>query len=230
MLPVRDTVRAYNFPIINWTLIGLNTLGFILELQFGPAGLEKFLQVWGLVPARLLNGPPIVWVTLFTSMFLHGGWFHFLSNMWFLYIFGDNVEDRMGPWRYLFFYLASGAAAGIMQTLVMPGSTLPTIGASGAIAGVLGAYVLFYPLANVTTMVFFFFFVTFVDIPALLYLGFWFVSQFFSGLASLVGPQVGGVAWWAHVGGFVFGWLTGRFFAHRQPAYYRWYPDEYWPW
>ncbi len=230
MIPIRDTIRSYHFPIVNWLLIGVNTLVFLFEAQLGPAELERFLQTWGLIPARLLHDPGLAWITIFSSMFLHGGWFHFLSNMWFLYIFGDNVEDRMGSWRYLFFYLASGVAAALLQTFVLPDSTLPTIGASGAIAGVLGAYVLFFPTANVTTLVFVFFFVTFVDIPALLYLGFWFVSQFFSGLASLAGQSAGGVAWWAHIGGFVFGWATGRLFAYRHPSYYRWYPDEYWPW
>lgn len=163
-------------------------------------------------------------------MFLHGGWFHLISNMWVLFIFGDNVEDRMGHGRFLLFYLLSGLAAGLMQALAAPGSHLPTVGASGAIAGVLGAYLLFFPGARVLTLIPFFFFFSFVEIPALFYLGFWFIAQLYSGLFALAlpaGMSAGGVAWWAHIGGFLFGLLLARRFERPRPAwgdpFARWY-------
>jgi membrane associated rhomboid family serine protease len=167
-------------------------------------------------------------------MFLHGGWFHLLSNMWILYIFGDNVEDRMGSLRYLVFYLLGGLAAASLQILVDPTSKLPSIGASGAIAAVLGAYFLLYPRARVFTLIPIIFIPWFVEIPAVVYLGIWFVSQLFSGLASLGLPEtasMGGVAWFAHIGGFAFGLLFCKLFTPaRHPAFTRRYPDEYYPW
>ena len=190
-----------------------------------------------MVPARLELTQPLTWIPLLTSIFLHSGWFHLLSNMWTLYIFGDNIEDRMGSGRYLLFYLLGGIAAGALQAALMPQSEIPTIGASGAIAAVLGAYFFLYPTARVVTFILLFFLPWLVEIPALVYLGFWFISQLFSGLASLAAAStasMGGIAWWAHIGGFIFGLLLVRFFAprRRQPDIYRYpgsYPGDYLP-
>jgi membrane associated rhomboid family serine protease len=240
MIPLRDTVRTYSFPVVNWALIGVNLVVFLYEATLSPARLNHLIVTYGLVPAHLhLNdlqwvlAHPIALATIFTSMFLHGGWFHVISNMWFLYIFGDNVEDRMGSLRYLAFYLASGLIAALAQTLVGPNSQLPTIGASGAIAGVLGAYLLMFPKGRVVTLLLIFIFPWFIEIPAVFYLGFWFVSQILSGISFLSlsrATDLGGVAWWAHIGGFVFGMIFYRFFlSRRHLAYTRQYPDEYWP-
>ncbi len=230
MLPLRDTIRSHRFPIMTWTLIAANTLVFLYEAQLSPPALTRFVNAWGLIPATFSFFSPLGWVRIFTAMFLHGGWFHVVSNMWFLFIFGDNVEDRMGPGRYLAFYLLGGVTAALVQVFTAPGSMTPVVGASGAIAAVLGGYLVLYPAARVTTMVPVFFFITFVDIPAVLYLGFWFVMQIFSGLAALGAPVNAGVAWWAHIGGFVFGMAAVHLFTEKEPAYYRVYPDEYWPW
>ncbi len=209
MIPIQDTVHARRFPLVNTILLGLNILVF---MHLSLLSSEEFRQVvmqWGLVPARFYQGEGINrWVPVFTSMFLHGGWAHVISNMLALYIFGDNVEDRMGSLRYLIFYLATGFLAGLVHLWAYRSSTVPTIGASGAIAGVLGAYLVLYPLARVITLIPLFFWFQIVEVPALFYLGIWFISQLFNGFLSLsVGStfQSGGVAWWAHIGGFVSG-------------------------
>ena len=233
MIPIRDTIRSYNFPVINWSIIVLNSLVFLYQLILPPAALQSFIRAFGMVPSHISLANPASFATLFTNMFLHGGWFHIISNMWVLYIFGDNVEDRMGSGRYLVFYLLSGLAANLLQLFFSPGSDVPTIGASGAIAGVLGGYFLLFPRARVITLILLFIFPWFVEIPAVIFLGFWFVTQLFSGLSSLgtaAGMEMGGIAWWAHVGGFVFGLLLVRIFSRRPRAYQRWYSDEYWPW
>ncbi len=238
MLPLRDTIRSYSFPLVNWILIGINVVIFLFEAALPEAATNRLIQTFGLVPARLnLDEPalllqnPLPLITLFSHMFLHGGWLHILSNMWTLYIFGDNVEDRMGSGRYLLFYLLGGLAAGLLQAAIDPNSPIPSVGASGAIAGVLGAYFLLYPRARVITLIPIFLLPWFIEVPALLYLGVWFVTQLFSGIASLGTIATGGVAWWAHIGGFVYGLLLYRLFTpRRHPAYTRIYPDEYWPW
>ncbi|MCL5612075.1 MAG: rhomboid family intramembrane serine protease [Chloroflexi bacterium] len=219
MIPLYDTVRSRRFPVVNLALIALNILAFLYEVQLGGAGLERFIRTWALVPSRLLVHPQAAWVTIFTSMFLHGGWFHVLSNMWFLFIFGDNIEDRMGPARYLIFYLLSGAAAALMQVYILQTSSQPMIGASGAIAGVLGAYLVSFPRARVASLVPIFFIFTLIEIPAAIFLLFWFVSQLFSGWLSLQGASGSGIAWWAHVGGFVFGLASVNVFAPRHRYY-----------
>ncbi len=219
MIPLYDTLHSRRFPVVNWMLIGLNALVFVYELSLSPAALDRLTRTWGLIPAQLLAHPAQLWITIFTSMFLHGGWFHILSNMRVLFIFGDNVEDRLGGARYLIFYLLSGVAAALMDAIVLSTSSVPTIGASGAIAGVLGAYLLLYPRAKVASLVPILFIFTIIEIPAFIFLLFWFVSQLFSGWLTLQGTAGSGVAWWAHVGGFLFGMATVGLFAQRRMSY-----------
>jgi len=219
MIPLYDTLRARRFPFVTCLLAGLNALVFYYELRLGEAGLERFIRTWGLLPSNLLAHPDTAWPTLFSSMFIHGGWFHLLSNLWVLFLFGDNVEDRLGGLRYLLFYLASGAAAALLQVYVLSGSGLPMVGASGAIAGVLGAYLVFYPRARVASLVPIFFIFTIIEIPAVIFLAFWFLSQLGSGWLALNGGAGSGVAWWAHIGGFVFGMAASLLAAPRRPVY-----------
>lgn len=231
MIPLRDTIPARRFPIVNTALIGLNVLVFLFEAALGSDQQGQFIQIWGLVPARSWQAGGLGgWLPLFTSMFLHGGWWHLISNMLALYIFGDNVEDRLGHLRYLLFYLLGGLVAGGAHLLANSGSPIPTVGASGAIAAVLGAYLVLYPRARVVTLVFVFYFIRIVEVPALIYLGFWFISQLFNGLFALGTAdvlQAGGVAWWAHIGGFVFGLALVRLVSPRPP---RTYADQHRPW
>ncbi len=233
MFPLRDSIRSRSFPIVNWILIAASVLVFLLEqaIEFGigEVALERFLTLFSLVPSEFSLLNPIAYISLFTSMFLHGGWFHLISNMWILFIFGDNVEDRMGPLRYLVFYLASGFAAGLTHVLFTSNSSIPTVGASGAIAGVLGAYMVLFPRARVVTLIPLFILPWFVEIPAVIYLGVWFLTQISSGLLS-IGAMMpfGGIAWWAHIGGFVFGLLLVRIFARRPRAYVINPPENYW--
>ncbi|MGE5251696.1 MAG: rhomboid family intramembrane serine protease [Bacteroidota bacterium] len=216
MIPLYDTLRPRRFALVNWLIILLNALVFYYELRLGNAGLERFIQTWGLVAPNLITHPDTAWPTIFTSMFIHGGWFHILSNMWVLFIFGDNIEDRLGHLRYLFFYLLSGVAAALLQSFILRESSMPMVGASGAIAGVLGAYLVLFPRARVASLVPILFIFTIVEIPAILFLAFWFISQLFSGLFVLNGGGGSGVAWWAHVGGFLFGMVAGLLLAPRQ--------------
>ncbi len=229
MIPIRDTIRSRHFPAVTWLLIIANVLVFLFENALGQNGLERLITDFGLVPARLALTNVFTWYPIFTSMFLHGGWFHLISNMWFLFIFGDNVEDHMGSWRFLSFYLVGGMIAGLLQSVLVINPNLPSVGASGAIAAVLGAYIFFYPRSRIVTLIFLFLFPWFVQIPALIYLGVWFVSQLFSGLLSLSATQSmnwGGVAWWAHIGGFLFGLLIAAVFGAPHPPD-RWVPQEY---
>jgi len=232
MLPLKDDQPSYSTPYVNWFLIGLNILIFFFQWTLGPRGDEALVRVYGEVPSHLaafLAGShrytlPDVVIPFFTSMFLHGGWGHVLGNMWFLYIFGDNVEDYLGHINYLAFYLLSGLLAMGTQVAIYPQSNVPTVGASGAIAGVLGAYFLLYPRARVLTW----FFVFVLYLPAWVVLGEWIVIQFFNGAAVLSmapGRDIGGVAFWAHVGGFVAGAIMIKIFperARRSPYAYRW--------
>ena len=215
MIPLYDTIRSRRFPFVNWILILANAAIFWFELRIGEAALQNFIFTWGLVPAQFLSAPQEAWLTIFTSMFLHGGWFHLLSNMWVLYIFGDNIEDRMGAAPYLFFYLLSGAAAALLQTFIAQDSSVPMIGASGAIAGVLGAYLISYPGARIASLVPILFIFTIVDVPAVIFLIFWFISQLYSGLFAIQGGSSSGIAWWAHIGGFIFGLIMVSFFGRR---------------
>ena len=215
MIPLYDTIRSRQFPFINWLLILSNAAVFWYELQLGESALQDFIFTWGLIPAELMTNPNGEWRTIFSSMFLHGGWFHILSNMWVLYIFGDNIEDRVGSLRYLVFYLMSGIAAAFLQIFVMQGSSVPMIGASGAIAGVLGAYLISYPGARIASLVPILFIFTIIEVPAVLFLIFWFISQLYSGLFAMQGSAGSGIAWWAHIGGFIFGLIMVSFFRRR---------------
>ncbi len=214
MIPLRDNIPSRRFPLMNLLLIAVNFLVFFHELSLGKRALYASIMTYGVVPAHLLEAvahpSPTsgqVYATLVTAQFLHGGWLHIVGNMLFLWVFGDNVEDRMGRLRYLVFYLLVGALANLVFALAQPGSLLPTIGASGAIAGVLGAYLVAYPRARVMTLVILVVFVTIVQLPAWVFLLYWFFLQVTSGFASLsaTAAQASGVAWWAHIGGFVFG-------------------------
>ena len=214
MIPLRDENPSATTPVVTRLLIALNVVVFVYEIMLGPT-LKMFAMTWGLVPARLTmafryHEEPVLGpgLTVVSSMFLHGGWMHLIGNMWFLWIFGDNIEDRFGHLRYLLFYLAAGVVAALVQYATNPVSDVPTLGASGAIAGVLGAYAVAYPRARVITLLPLFIFIQIVRLPALLVLGFWFVIQFFSGTMTLAADVRGGVAFWAHIGGFVFGAIT----------------------
>ncbi|MCL4830615.1 MAG: rhomboid family intramembrane serine protease [Caldilinea sp.] len=228
MFPLRDTVQARSLPLMNWALIAVNVLIFVLLLS-GPRA-ELWITRYGMVPAQIFS-TPTAWLTVVTSMFLHGGLFHLISNMWALYIFGDNVEDRMGPTRFLVFYLLCGAAAAVVHILMNPNSTIPTVGASGAISGVMGAYLVLFPYSRVITLIPFFFFPYFFEVPALFFIGLWFGGQLVNALltSALAPPDIGGVAWWAHVGGFVAGIVLVRLFVVRRYVR-RSYIDEYYPW
>jgi membrane associated rhomboid family serine protease len=210
VIPIRDTIRSRTAPVVTVALIVVNVLVFLHEVALGPY-VERLVYAYGLIPRRLVYWPgdpvdPMRFLPLFTSMFWHGGWLHLIGNMLYLWIFGDNVEDRLGHLRFLFFYLAAGAAAGLTHVALSPASVLPTVGASGAIAGVLGAYLVTYPRARVLTFVPVFFLPWFVEVPAVVYLVFWFLMQLLEGIGSLGAPvETGGVAVWAHIGGFVAG-------------------------
>src|SRR3989440_12770050 len=200
MIPLRDVIPSRTTPYITVTIIILNAVAWIFELTLPPDVLPLFLQVYGVVPARLHA------LTLLTSMFLHGGWMHVIGNMWYLWIFGDNVEDRVGHGRFIVFYLLCGIAAALGQIAMDPRSELPTIGASGAIAGVMGAYFVLYPRSRVLTLIPLFIFWEIIELPALVLLGFWFLMQLFSAgaiAATAHSAGGGGVAFMAHVAGFV---------------------------
>jgi membrane associated rhomboid family serine protease len=205
MIPLRDVIPSRTTPVITITLIALNVIVFIYELSLGRR-VEAFTLYYGLVPAAFS------WVTVFTSMFLHGGFLHVAGNMLYLWIFGDNVEDRMGHGRFLAFYVLCGVAAALAQTISAPDSVIPMVGASGAVAGVMGAYFVLYPKSRIVTLVTLFFFWQVIEVPAIFFLGVWFLMQFLSGVGSIVSSvgsaATGGIAFWAHVAGFVAG-LSG---------------------
>lgn len=221
MLPLRDVNPTRTFPLVTIALIAVNVLVFIYELILGPQ-LEGFVQSWAIIPYEITHGvdlPPAsiqpIYLTLITAMFLHGGIVHIAGNMLFLWIFGNNIEDAMGSLRFIVFYLLCGLVAAFAQIAVGPNSDIPNIGASGAIAGVLGAYLLLFPRAEVQTLVFLGFFVRLVRLSALLFLGLWFVLQLFSGVAGLGMEATGGVAWFAHIGGFIAGIVLINIFRRR---------------
>ena len=211
MIPLRDRNPSGTVPVVTISLIIVNVLLFLYEVSLG-SGVRYLIRDHGLVPAQITyalryggEGMGEAIAPLFSSMFLHGGWWHLIGNMWFLWIFGDNVEDALGSARFLLFYLVCGVGAGIAHWALGPTSPVPTVGASGAIAGVLGAYALLFPGARILTLIPIFFVIQIVEVPALLVLGLWFLLQLFSGSVATLGTTGGGVAWWAHVGGFVAG-------------------------
>lgn len=212
MIPISDELSTKRFPLVTIGLIGINGLVFAYELLLGP-GVDALIMDWGVIPAHLTNlaDHPSASVTLLTSMFLHGGWAHLLGNMLYLWIFGDNVEDRLGRLGYLLFYVVAGVAAGVAQVLAGPTSETPGIGASGAVAGVLGVYLVLYPKAPVRALVPGLLLARLKRVPAALVLGMWFVLQLFNGALALGSTAMltGGVAWFAHIGGFVVGLAVG---------------------
>ena len=203
MFPISDVIPSRTTPVVTIGLIATNTLAFLYELRLGEAELDQLARTAGVIPAAFSLTDAL------TSLFLHGGWLHFLGNMLYLWIFGDNVEDRFGHVRFLLFYLACGAAAAFTQVVTHPVSTVPMIGASGAIAGVMGAYFVLFPQSRVLAAVFIIFIIDIIEIPALFFLGIWFLMQLFSGVGSLVETAEGGIAFFAHVGGFAAGAATG---------------------
>lgn len=211
MIPLRDVIPSRTMPIVTTGLIVLNAAVFLHEQSLAEADLEAFVMTFGLVPAAFRGS------TVLTSMFLHGGWLHFLGNSLYLWIFGDNVEDRVGHTRFLAFYLACGAVAAVAQTATNPTSGVPMVGASGAIAGVMGAYFVLFPHSRILTLLPILFYVQVVEIPAIFFLGIWFLMQLVSGVGSLgiqTAGDVGGVAFWAHIAGFASG-LIGIFLVRR---------------
>jgi membrane associated rhomboid family serine protease len=230
VFPLHDNIPYRVFPIMNYAMIGICSIVFLLQLADETDGRSVMVEQYGMIPAFVAHpDQPVViveqheeggrivqeerqvapvinpWFTLVTCVFLHGGWLHFLGNMWFLHIFGDNVEDRLGHVGYVIFYLFCGAMASVTHLMTNLGSPIPTIGASGAIAGVMGAYMLLYPHSKVTSVVPLLGFIQVMVLPAPLFLGFWFLLQFVQGAASITSVQTTGVAWWAHVGGFFVG-------------------------
>ncbi|MBM3797999.1 MAG: rhomboid family intramembrane serine protease [Acidobacteria bacterium] len=223
MLPLRDSQPSRTFPAVTVWLIVINVFVFLFEFSLEPLSRNHFVAEYGMVPAAFVPR------SLLTSMFLHGGWMHLIGNIWFLWIYGDNVEDLLGRWRYVLFYLACAVVSALVHLMFNLGSRIPTIGASGAIAGVMGAYLITYPHARIVTLLPIIIFFTTVELPAWFILIYWFVIQFFYGfgeLAASTGVEQGGVAWFAHVGGFVAGAALVKLMAIHPR--YRAYPELHW--
>lgn len=220
MVPLNDENPTRITPYVTYVFIGINVFVFLYQIGLGQAGLEEFFRTWAVVPDRLSASfageeSPAVWITLFTAQFMHGGILHLGGNMLYLWVFGNNIEDKLGHLRYIVFYLACGVLASLSQWFFSQASTVPSLGASGAIAGVMGAYILRFPKARILTLIPILFFLTTIRIPAIVFLGIWFIQQAFYGIASLsvsTTMESGGIAYWAHAGGFVFGALLGPLF------------------
>jgi membrane associated rhomboid family serine protease len=223
MIPLRSTERVYSTAVVTASLIALNTVVFLYQATLSPSALNAFVSQWGIVP----DERPFNVLSLFTSMFLHGGWLHLIGNMLYLWVFGRNIEDLIGGGKFLLFYVICGLAAAVVHVMFNPFSRTPTIGASGAIAGVMGAYLIKFPRARVITLVIFIVFFTTLEIPAALLLLFWFAMQFLSGVGSLGGNDYtgGGTAWFAHIGGFLAGMLLIRLFPPRK-RFRAWYEEQ----
>jgi membrane associated rhomboid family serine protease len=221
MFPLRDTQPSYSKPVVTILLIVVNILVFLFEFSLDRESQNAFIHAYGLIPDQFHFSNVI------TSMFLHGGWMHVLGNMWFLWIFGDNIEDILGHGKYLLFYLLCGVVAALAQVGVSPNSPIPTVGASGAIAGIMGAYMIKFPHSRILSLIFIVIFFTTVEIPAWIMLIYWFVVQFFSGVGTLGASQVsqGGVAFFAHIGGFIAGIVLINVMGARQPYSSRRDPD-----
>ena len=216
MIPLRDTVPSERFPIVNWLLIIFNAIVFVFELTLNSTEAEVFFHKFGLIPSQisLTSGNQH---TFFTNMFLHGGWGHFIGNMWILFIFGDNVEDRMGGIRYFFFYIITGLVAGFTHFILYRHSPAPAIGASGAISGIMAAYMFLFPRSKIISFVPVFFLPLLIPIPAFIYIAIWFAGQLFSGTYHLLfSPSVTGIAFWAHIGGFLSGLALYTLFLSRK--------------
>lgn len=230
MIPLRDSNPSGSIPVVTLALIALNCLVWFYEVSLGERA-QGFIVEYGLIPLRFVKFYQYqggltdnAVVPLFASIFMHGGWLHIIGNMWFLWIFGDNVEDRLGHFKFLLFYLLCGIGASLIHVVFNAGSRVPTVGASGAISGVLGAYLISYPHARVTTLLIIIILIRIVELPAFLFLIFWFVFQFVSGPADLAAHHdTGGVAYWAHMGGFVVGivllWLFPKKPVYRTPTW-----------
>ncbi len=222
MFPIKDAQPSYSRPVVTMFFIVANVMVFLYQVSLERYALNHFIETWALVPAQFQIA------NVFTSMFLHGGWMHLLGNMWFLWIFGDNVEDALGHLKYALFYLLAGAAAAMGHVLLNLDSAIPTVGASGAIAGVMGGYIVKFPHARIMTLVFIFFFVTIIQVPAGVMLAYWFLIQLLSGVGSIAQTQAsgGGVAWFAHVGGFLAGLVlikamgTRKRYSRRRDVYW----------
>jgi membrane associated rhomboid family serine protease len=217
VFPLYDENPTRITPYFTYGLIGMNILVFLHQVSLSSADLSQFFNQYAVVPEELTTNFGVEWITLFTSQFLHGGWWHLISNMVFLWVFGNNIEDRLGHFKYLIFYLACGALAASSQWFIGMTSTVPSLGASGAISGVLGAYLIRFPHARVQTLIFLGFFVTTISVPAMVIIGLFFIQNVISGLVSLqaaanMSVQTGGVAYWAHIGGFVFGIILAPLF------------------
>jgi membrane associated rhomboid family serine protease len=235
MIPLKDTISRIGFPFIIWILIILNGIIFVFEVAIPKDILERTFYLFGLVPAKysyprwafIHDLPFDHYLSFVTNMFLHGGWLHILGNMWFLYLFGSRVEDQMGHIRFLVFYFFAGIAANLIYFLVDVHSTIPEFGASGAIAGIMGAYIVMFPRARILTLIPIFFFPFFVELSAFFYIGYWFILQLFSGTLSLTFHDAqGGIAWWAHIGGFIVGIVLLPFLRRKEHSYRESYPDE----
>jgi len=224
MIPLRDDNPTRSTPVVNVALIALCVIVFLWEIMLPGREAEQAINLLGFIPAVFFGHAdfPQPWIapefSIVTSMFMHGGWMHLLGNMLYLWIFGDNVEDEFGHVGFLGFYFAGGIVSAVIHSALNADSPLPTVGASGAIAAVLGAYAVFYPRARVLTLVPIVIFIQVLSLPALLVLGLWFVVQFFSGALSLGGGASGGIAWWAHIGGFAFGMVMAATHRRRQPS------------
>ena len=216
MIPIRDEIKTRIVPVVNYALIAANVLMFLYMLSMG-SGVETWVQRNALVPINISSGLDLGDLkALLMSMFMHAGWMHLIGNMLYLWIFGDNIEESLGHVGYLVFYILGGAAAALAHILTAPGSQVPAVGASGAVAAALGAYLVLYPHSRVFTFIPLGFFSRLTLVPAIVVLGLWFVLQLFSGVASLGASDGGGVAFWAHIGGFVFGVLVGLLFKGRR--------------
>jgi membrane associated rhomboid family serine protease len=219
VFPLYDENPTRITPYFTYGLIGMNVLVFLHEVSLSNTQLEQFFQLYAVIPQQLTTNWSGEWTTLFTSQFLHGGWWHLISNMIYLWVFGNNIEDRLGHLKYLFFYLTCGALAALCQWFIGINSIIPSLGASGAISGVLGAYLIWFPSARITTLIFLGFFITTINVPALVIIGIFFIQNLISGFASLqtaanMSVETGGVAYWAHLGGFIVGMIFA--FWHRE--------------
>ena len=232
MIPLRDTIPSHSFPIVNWALILINSVLFMVEVfVFDSKQAESMIYQYGLIPDNIrLSGigsihklRVSVFRPFFTNMFLHGGWGHLIANMWILFIFGDNVEDRMGKVKYFLFYILCGLIAGLTHFILHRNSVVPAIGASGAISGIMAAYMVMFPKSTIISFVPIFIIPLFLPVPAIIYIGIWFLVQLLSGTTSLMlSDSASGIAFWAHIGGFIGGLLLYRYFdSSKRKAFYQ---------